>query len=160
LSCVLRSILERRMEEKMKIFKSLTTVFLILAVFSAGQVFGQGNTYFKSLNFMYQEGDKLKDQKARITFTDEKILITDEDKPERATYADISIASIDKVTYEKSAHTRWKTGILLSPFALMSKGKKHWLTIQYKKDDKTDFIMLRMDKSNYQMIIATIEAKT
>jgi hypothetical protein len=144
----------------MKTFKSLTAVLLILATFSAGQVFGQGNTYFKSLNFMHQEGEKLKDHKARITFTDEKILITDEDKPEKATFADIPIASIDKITYEKSAHTRWKTGILLSPFALMSKGKKHWLTIQYKKNDKEDFVMLRMDKSNYQMIIATMEAKT
>ena len=28
--------------------------------------------------------------------------------------------------YEKSKHRRWKTGVLLTPLALLSKGKKHW----------------------------------
>jgi hypothetical protein len=135
---------------------SIFFVSLFLWNFSSAE-----DTYFKGLNYIYQDGDKLKDHDARITFTSDKIVVTDQDKPEKATYADIPIPSVEKVTYEKSAHTRWKTGILLSPFALFSKGKKHWLTIQYKKDEKTDdFVMLRMDKSNYQMIIATVESKT
>jgi len=35
------------------------------------------------------------------------------------------------------------------------------LTIQYQKDEKTqEFVFLRMDKDNYQMIVATMEART
>ena len=31
--------------------------------------------------------------------------------------------------YEKSKHRRWKTGVLLTPLALLSKGKKHWFAV-------------------------------
>ena len=117
--------------------------------------------FFKKLNYFYQEGDQRKEHDARMIFTEDRILITDEDKPERATYADIQLASIKKVVYEKSSHPRWKTAVFLTPFALFAKGKKHWLTIQYQKDEKIeDFVFIRMDKDNYQMIIATMEART
>ena len=38
--------------------------------------------------------------------------------------------------YERSSHARIKTAILLSPMALFSNGKKHWLTITYKNGAK------------------------
>ncbi len=39
--------------------------------------------------------------------------------------------------YERSSHARIKTAILISPLALFSKGKKHWLTISYHNDDES-----------------------
>ncbi len=119
------------------------------------------DVYFKKVSYFHQEGDKRIEEKARIVFQEKKIMLSDEDKPERTTFAEIPVASISKVVYEKSAHPRWKTAIFLSPFALFAKGKKHWLTIQYQKDEQTqEFVLLRMDKDNYQMIIATMEART
>jgi len=81
--------------------------------------------YFKKVSYFHQEGDKRIEEKARIVFQKKKIMVADENKPERATFAEIPMSSISKVVYEKSAHPRWKTAIFLTPFALFAKGKKH-----------------------------------
>jgi hypothetical protein len=142
----------------MRIAATFSTVLLCL--FSISSSFGE-DVYFKKLEYFSQEGDKRVEHDARITFAKEDILITDQNHPEKMTYASIPISSITKMVYEKSSHPRWKTAIFLSPFALFAKGKKHWLTIQYQKPDKSDdFVFLRLDKDNYQMILATIEART
>ena len=51
--------------------------------------------------------------------------------------------------------------ILISPFFLFSKTKKHFLTVQYT-DERGDgkFMMLHMDKSNAEDIVNTAEAQT
>ena len=41
----------------------------------------------------------------------------------------IPYVEISKMEYEKSKHRRWKTGVLLTPLALLSKGKKHWFAV-------------------------------
>ena len=53
-----------------------------------------------------------------------------------------------------------KTAIFLSPWALLSKGKKHWLTITYKDGEGQDFVLLKLDKKEYKRILATAEAET
>ena len=42
------------------------------------------------------------------------------------------------------------------PLALLSKGKKHWLTIQHGEE----YTILKMDKKNYRQILAAVEART
>ena len=47
---------------------------------------------------------------------------------------------------------------LIGVFAIpmfFTKGKKHWLTIQSEKDN----ITFRLDKKNYQMVLATMDNK-
>lgn len=36
----------------------------------------------------------------------------------------------------------------------------HWLTVTYKKGEEQDFIMLRLDKKEYQWMIAVAEIRT
>jgi hypothetical protein len=63
--------------------------------------------------------------------------------------------------YEKTSHPRYTEAILISPFFLFSKTKKHFLTVQYT-DERGDgkFMMLHMDKSNAEDIVNTAEAQT
>ena len=64
----------------------------------------------------------------------QELRIVDEKKgAEKATYrAAIPFADVSSVAYERSKSPRVKTAIFLSPLALFSSGKKHWLTIETK----------------------------
>lgn len=140
--------------------REILSAFLIL-LGSVLTVAATENQSFKDVKWVYAEEDKQKEKDARLTFESEKILLTHEDGAAKGTYVEIPISGISKIVYEKSSHPRWKTAVFLSPWALFSKGKKHWLTIQYQKPDgKEDFVMMHMDKKNYQMIIATMESRT
>ena len=62
---------------------------------------------------------------------------------------------ISSADYSFSQHPRWKTAVFLSPWALLSKGKKHWYTIHAGED----FAILRLDKNNYRQVTAAVENK-
>ena len=51
---------------------------------------------------------------------------------DEALYAEIAFSDVTGILYEQSKSPRWKTAIFLSPLALFSSGRKHWLTIEYK----------------------------
>ena len=69
-----------------------------------------------------------------------------------ATYAEIPFASVKSVLYEQSKSPRWKTAIFLSPLALFSSGKKHWLTIEYEGG----YAYMRLDKNMQRQIRAAL----
>ncbi len=73
----------------------------------------------------------------------------------------VDYPAITKMVYEKSAHPRWKTAVFLSPWALLSKGKKHWLTVNWKGADGSEsgYFIIKMDKNNYRDILAMAESK-
>ncbi len=70
----------------------------------------------------------------------------------------------DRVTsllYERTARPRYVSAILLSPFFLLAKGKKHFLTIQYKDAaGQGQYAIVRLNKKNYQDCLAALEAQT
>ena len=55
-------------------------------------------------------------------------IVHEKDGAEKATYAEIPFAAVTSVVYERAKSPRVKTAIFLSPLALFSSGKKHWLT--------------------------------
>jgi hypothetical protein len=116
---------------------------------------------FGKIKYMEREPgkDKLKDRKARLHFQDDRLCVMDnKDKKE---YVALPYSGIDEIVYEKSAHARWKTAIFVTPFALFSKGKKHWLTVTWKDEEgKGDYLILRLDKNNYREIVAACETRT
>ena len=75
--------------------------------------------------------------------------------------ASVPYDKIKGVLYEKTSRPRYTEAILISPFFLFSKTKKHFLTFQYT-DEKGEgkFMMLHMDKSNAMDIVNTAEAET
>jgi hypothetical protein len=72
----------------------------------------------------------------------------------------ITKTQITKITYERASKPRYAAGLLLAWPLLFTKSKKHFLTIQYKEGEKGEFALLRLDKNNYQAILAAVEAAT
>ena len=68
----------------------------------------------------------------------------------------IAYSEIARVEYERTAHRRWKAGVLVSGLFLLSKAKKHWLAV-FRGEDETVF---QLSKKNYSSIIEAVEAKT
>lgn len=132
----------------------------VAALFCAFPLHGiaQNEAVFNKVKQDYQDGDKNKDRDAALVFQADKILV--KHRKANQVYAEIPNASITALTYEMSKHPRVKTAILLSPLALFSPGKKHWFTVQYKDGDKSTFVLLQLDKSEYQRVILEAETRT
>jgi len=75
--------------------------------------------------------------------------------------ASVPYDRIKSILYEKTSRPRYAEAILISPFFLFSKSKKHFLTFQYT-DEKGEgkFMMLHMDKSNAMDVVNMAEADT
>jgi hypothetical protein len=120
---------------------------------------------FKKVDFFQSEGEKEESFDARMAFHPgrREIVISDEDEGEQKhVYARIPYDKVTELAYEKSKHRRWTTGILLSPLALFTKGKKHWLTIAFEGVEELpqNFVYLRLDKKNFRQILSALEAQT
>jgi hypothetical protein len=73
----------------------------------------------------------------------------------------IANQSIKSILYERTAHPRYVEGILIAWPLLLTKTKKHWLTVQYTDPAGTgQFVIVRMDKNNYRQILAAAESQT
>ena len=81
-------------------------------------------------------------------------VVHEKDGVEKATYAEIPFADVTSVVYERAKSPRVKTAIFLSPLALFSSGKKHWLTIEYEGG----YAYMRLDKNNQRQIRAALGA--
>ena len=64
--------------------------------------------------------------------------------------------------YENSKHRRIGAGLLINPFLLFSRGKKHWLTIEFKDvaDLPQGYVYMRLDKKNQRQILSALGAGT
>ena len=95
--------------------------------------------------------EKKRDARLEIDQDTQEIRIVDEKNgAEKATYAAIPFADVSTVAYERSKSPRVKSAIFLSPLALFSSGKKHWLTIEYEGG----YAYMRLDKKNQRQIRA------
>ena len=118
---------------------------------------------FKKVDFFITQGDEEKKQDARLELDPIAQLVTlaDERNGTRK-WAVIPYSQITNIVYERSSHRRYTAGVLVSPFLWFSKGKKHWLTIEF--DDVADqpqgYVYARLDKKNYRRIMAALEAAT
>jgi len=70
-------------------------------------------------------------------------------------------ASITNIIYERTAHPRYVQGLLIAWPLLLTKTKKHYLTVQYADASGAgQFVILHLDKGNYREILAAAEAQT
>ena len=113
-----------------------------------------GQTFEKAKMYVEQE-HKLKLHKVAIDVQDEALVVTGK-SGKYSSIVRIPYAEITEIEYEQSKHRRWKTGVLLSPLALLSKGKKHWFAV-IRGEEETVF---QLDKSNFSKILAVVESKT
>ena len=69
--------------------------------------------------------------------------------------------TIKSMLYERAARPRYVSGILLAWPLLFTKGKKHFLTIQYADESGNGkYAVFRLDKSNFRDALAKAEADT
>ena len=132
----------------------------VLIPLVAVPAFPQSHTFTK-VKYMVPVGSKAKAVKATLRFTDTAVQAVN--AKNGSMLKEIAFDDITGATYSKSKHPRWKEtlalGLALGLFALpllFAKSKKHWLTIQTNK--KKDYMMLRLDKKNYQQVLLALDS--
>ncbi len=68
---------------------------------------------------------------------------------------------IDEAEYGQKVGRRWKTAIFLSPAALFSKGRKHYLTISYKdKGGEMQSAVFELGKELVRTTLTVVETRS
>jgi len=137
---------------------ALCLVFVPAAIGSAAEI------KFDKVDYMPPkiEGQKKTAQpvKGHVIFDKEKKMMEFQDTKGQIIVT-IPYDKIKSLLYEKTSRPRYAEAILVSPFFLFSKTKKHFLSIQYADANEAGaFCMLHMDKSNAIDIVNTAEAET
>ncbi len=102
-----------------------------------------------------EQDEKKRDARLEIDHDAQELRIVHEKKgASEATYAQVSFADVTGVLYERAKSPRLKTAIFLSPLALFSSGKKHWLTIEWDGG----YAYMRLDKNNQRQIRGALNA--
>ena len=102
---------------------------------------------------MYTVQDrKLKLVDVTFDLEDSALVVTGKDKrPESVTIPDSDIA---RVEYERTAHRRWKTGMLVSGLFFLSKAEQHWLAVFQGEEES----LFQLSKKYCTSIIDAFEA--
>ena len=102
-----------------------------------------------------EQDEKKRDARLELDREAQTIAIVDEKNgAEKATYAVVPFADVTSVLYERAKSPRLKSAIFLSPLALFSPGKKHWLTIEWDGG----YAYMRLDKKNQRQLRAALGA--
>ena len=68
---------------------------------------------------------------------------------------------INTVEYGQNVSRRYAAGILISPVLLLSKSRKHFVTIGYEDTGgQQQALVLRVDKGDIRSVLASLEART
>ena len=145
--------------------KMLTAVALLFVLIGSAVAVAADAIVFKKVDVFEMEGDKEKKRDARMELdVDARILsLVDEKKgAEKATYAVIPYDAITSIVYERSKHRRYGAGVLINPLLMFTRGKKHWLTIEFTgvPDLPQGYIYMRLDKKNQRQILSALGAGT
>jgi hypothetical protein len=138
-------------------FKRTYQLVAVLCVLSA---LLQAEDRFKNVQYMYKAEGKDKGEEIGGT-------LNFDPKAQMMGFASKKVnfelqgPSITNTLYERTSRPRYVSGLLLAWPLLFTKGKKHFLTIQYKStsgDGK--YAIFHLDKGNYREILAATEATT
>ena len=73
----------------------------------------------------------------------------------------ISYQKINTVEYGQSVSRRYAEAVLISPLLLLSKSRKHFVTIGYvDQEGKQQALVFRVEKSDIRSVLAGLEART
>lgn len=139
---------------------------ILLAVLTANLGFAAQSAesmVFRKVDFYEGEGDKEKKRDARLVLDPQAraIMIADEKRgADKKVYALIPYDKVKKIVYERSAHRRYAAAIVVSPWLLFSKGKKHWLTIECEEvaDLPRGQVYVRLHKGNYRRVLDALSS--
>jgi len=73
----------------------------------------------------------------------------------------IDYRKINTLEYGQNVSRRYAAAILISPILLLSKTRRHYVTIGYVDDDgRQQAVVLRVGKGDIRMVLASLEART
>jgi hypothetical protein len=140
----------------------------LAALFCLALVFAVSNAQAQDVIFKktkYSSVKQPKESEVALTITDSRMVIRG--KKENGISAEIPFASIDAMSYELSARHRLAEGagvMLLSPgvgaVLMATKTKSHWLNVEYHDAAAKQEMVLQLDKSEYEKVLATLETRT
>jgi hypothetical protein len=68
---------------------------------------------------------------------------------------------INTLEYGQNVSRRYAAAILISPVLLLSKSRKHFVTVGYvDSEGKQQALVFRVDKGDIRMVLASLEART
>lgn len=133
---------------------------------------GASANEFRKVKMVIVNGDDSTESAVNLIFEPERLLVTASNQkpclwcPPRGggdTRKMFDYSSIKGATYSYSTHARWKEGVgaavaigVLATPLFFTKSKKHWLTIRAGDD----FVVLRLDKTNFRLVLPLFETKT
>jgi len=73
----------------------------------------------------------------------------------------IDYGKINSLEYGQNVSRRYLAAVLISPVLLLSKTRKHFLTVGYEDTDgKQQVLVFRVDKGDIRSALASLEART
>jgi hypothetical protein len=94
---------------------------------------------------------------ARLDLTGSRTLAFDCGK----TTLQIEYRKINTVEYGQNVSRRYAAAILISPVLLLSKSRKHYVTIGYVDEEGAQqALVVRVDKGDIRTVLASLEART
>ena len=169
-------------------YQRLLVSILLTVVTSVSVAVASDDLIFKKVDFIEMHSGDERQRDVRLVLDPNRNLLTIADESQgaaKATYAIIPYNKITKIVYERTGHRRYKAALLgfaniplsiiarkvnplssglgfLSPLLLLSKEKKHWLTIEFTgiPDQPQNYAYIRLDKKNYVQILSALGAGT
>lgn len=73
----------------------------------------------------------------------------------------ISYQKINTLEYGQSVSRRYAAAVLISPLLLLSKSRRHFVTIGYLDEEgKQQALVFRLEKGDIRSVLASLEART
>jgi len=93
----------------------------------------------------------------RIDLTGEEVLRLEYGKTELL----IPYRKVNTLEYGQNVSRRYAAAILISPVLLLSKSRKHFVTLGYTDSDgRQQALVFRVDKGDIRSVLASLEART
>lgn len=97
--------------------------------------------------------------------TEGTVNLTGEDKlmflQDKGGYLEIPWTTMEKIEYGQDASVQSKTGFIKTPKALLSRGRRHYVTISFKDGDrKAQAAVFEFDKNEIRQNLETLEARS
>ena len=128
---------------------------LALAAFflPAASLFGQGRVqYVGGTSPDFAAGEQ-----GRIELTDDRYFAFYSKKDQ----VRIAYDHINLVEYGQQVSRRLAMAVVISPLLMLSKSRKHFLTVGYMGEDgRQQALVFRVDKNNIRVMLVSLEART
>jgi len=73
----------------------------------------------------------------------------------------IPYGKVDTLEYGQTVSRRWAAAVLVSPVLLLSKSRRHFVTLGYEDaDGKRQVLVFRVEKGDIRPVLMSLEART